>query len=289
MRPISSGRMLFVPSKSRLELEVEKAGGMDEARQRFKSAEVWHMINESHHAQKVGIASVANRGMIVDRSRLFEVMCDYDLIVSLGGDNHFTYIGQAVLEYARRSGEEKYIIGCVLDPKKSLGALCSTTVQALPRTLERIGKGDYLIDEWTALEAKVDGSDAYPAVGEYFIGELNRTMMSRTIATVDGHIVLPEKSSGILAVSGAGAGIGSWYNNVRCEKPIQKTENIAIAITTEDGRGAKYVLYHGQTLRLVSNNDDHGVIVPDSHNQHEFRMGSIAEVRIAEKGLLVVR
>ncbi len=297
-------KMIIVPSKSRYELEIDRKGSEEEARKKFGSDGVWDYIRESHAAQKENLEKVRaafDNERIVDRSLLTpELISEYDTFVFLGGDNHFTYCCQEILKYMQQHPEEqKDVIGTVLDSKKSLGALLYYDVDRFLGSLPKFEKGEYDVENWTTLEAVVrNGTDAnpHPAVNDYFIGEYGRLFMSRNRVFLDGKEIFPDKSSGILVVTGSGSDKGSWYNNVHqvmfdTADAFGKEEECARVILTEHESKSKLVLRKGQSLIIDSYNDDQGILTPDSHREHEaeFRIGAQAEVRISDVGLKVVR
>ncbi len=297
--------IVIIPSKSRYELELEKYGNVEDTDTNFKSEQILKIVKDSHIAQKRNIKRVADvigHDKVIDRSSLNpEVISDNDIFVFLGGDNHFTYCSQEILNYMKQNnGEEKQVIGCVLDPAKSYGGLLYFDVDKLLENLPKLEKENYLIENWTSLEADVNNRNgkvaSYPAVGDYFVGERERLLMSRNTVSLDGEVVLPEKSSGLLIAVGAGSGNGSWYDNVHnlmfgFPDEFGKEEDFANIILTENKSKSKLTLYRGQILTIASYNDDCGIISPDSHRDHsaDFHMGAQAEVHISDLKLPVVK
>lgn len=297
--------MVIIPSKSRYDLELEIYGNIKDTDANFKSEQILKRVKESHLAQKENIKRVADvigYDKIIDRSSLNpEVISDKNIFVFLGGDNHFTYCAQEILKFMKQNnGEEKQVIGCVLDPAKSYGGLLYFDVDKLLESLPELEKGNYLIENWTSLEADINNKNgrvaSYPAVGDYFVGERERLLMSRNRVYLDGDVVLPEKSSGLLIAVGPGSGNGSWYDNVHnlmfgCSDEFGREEDFARIILTENKSRSKLTLSRGQILTIDSYNDDCGVISPDSHRDHsaDFHMGAQAEVRISDLKLPVVK
>lgn len=322
MNEILSGEMLFAPSKSRYELERDNAlqeiksfgethlqqnALHEKVKGKFASRHTWENVWGGHLRQKAALkelAKVINPKQIVDRSRIPGLIEDYDLIISLGGDNHFQYCGQELVWHMQKNGSnEKYITGVVLDPKLSAGGLLNYDMKGFLSGLEDLTSGNYELEKWTTLEAEVnDGRKIlkpYNAVSEMLIGEMDRSMMSRTIVFEEGKAenpLLPEKSSGILAAVGAGSEKGAWYSNVKScysdEHPIfDRTNPEARLLTTEHSSKAEYTLRKGEKLVLESYNDDAGIIRPDSHREHgvPFRSGSLAKLWISDYSLPVIR
>ena len=295
-------KILFVPSKSRYELEIEYYGNLQKARQHIRSNQIWKKIKEGHISQKKNlqkIIDVFGKENIVDRSDLNQDMIkEYDAFVFFGGDNHFTYCSQEILKYQSLNDGDKLVVGTVLDASKSFGGLLYFDVEKLLRSLDNLEKDNFYVEKWTTLEGVVNDRKDYffPAVGDYFIGEYGRHLMSRNLVYLDGKEVFEEKSSGILVTTGAGAGFGSWYNtehNLMFNKSnnFGKEEEIAKAVLTGNMSRAKIEFYKNQVLRIDSYNDTRGVIFPDSHDDHyaKFEMGTSVEIKLSKNKLSVVR
>ena len=192
-----------------------------------------------------------------------------------------------------------------MDPIKSFGGILYFDVDRFLGSLNRILAGEYQVEHWTTLEGRIPGLSIifrpHPAVGDFFIGEYSNLFMSRNFvyeqaAYIDGKEIMPEKSSGILVVTGAGSGKGSWYNNIhQCYfgKPDEfgREEEIARIIARENEARAKTNLYKGQRLVLDSYNDARGILSPDSHEEHSinFDIGTQVEIWISDLKLPVIK
>jgi isopentenyldiphosphate isomerase len=303
---IDPARMLIIPSKSRYDLSVEKYGSVEAARSKFRSKRKWREVVESNERQKANwkrVEKAKGKERMIDRSLLTpEMIAKYDLFVSLGGDNHLTYCSQVVLEYMKKHPEEaKYMMGVVLDPVKSHGGLLHFDVDEFLESDLR-----FQVENWTTLEAEVDNGGRvkpYNGIGDFFVGEYSNLQMSRSdvyelfeTLDKDEEPIMPEKSSGILIVTGAGSGNGSWYDNVhRCyfDRPDEfgREEEVARIILRENRAKCKRILEKGDTVYIDSYNDARGIVAPDSHEENavDFDMGARAAVRISDLKLKVVR
>ncbi len=294
---VDVNRILVVPTKSRYELELERSGEQG-AREKFGINGVWEHICEGHRTQKENLAKISNLinpEKIVYRDLLTEEnIRDNDLFFFLGGDNHFTYCSQVILDYMRKNpGEKKYVVGVVLDSSKSLGALLNLGFEDFIELLKDPGSKKLKIEKWTVLET--DDDEIGLAIGDYFIGEQRRVFMSRNKASLDGKEIPLDKSAGILIVTGAGSGKGSWYNNIHNtyfgkSDVFSKDKNEARVILTENESKTKINLKKGQTLIIDSYNDDDGIISPDSHLEHSkmFNIGSRTKIKISDIKLNVL-
>lgn len=297
-------KIIFAPSKSRYEQLLERFGSEEVTRKRF-CQKIWDDIYEGHHSQKESLRKMREvfpPEKFLNRSQLtLEKISQYDLVISLGGDNHFAYCSQSVLEYNRRKNSKVSIMGVILDQRKSLGALLSCNVDTLLANFSRLLPGDYRIEKWTALEAKVFNGDCggysepYLALGDYFLGEYARPQMSVNEVFLAGKEIFPKKSSGLLVVTGAGTGRGSWYNNIhqvmfKESDLLPKDSRLARIILTEHGSRSKATLEEGRVLTVYSYNDDRGILYPDSHGEHglELEIGAKAEIKISDIKLNVI-
>jgi hypothetical protein len=298
-------KLILVPSKSRFELDINKHGSEAAASKFYSDRKRWDDIKEGHDTQKRNLDFLMRElssETFVDRSGLTEERIEEgNVFAFVGGDNHFTYCSQLVLKYLQQHPEEdKKVVGVFLDPSRSSGALLNYKIPEFLAALDNILAGKVTIEQWTTLEAMVDNGTrtvVTPAVGDYFVGEYCSLDMSRNesyIASIEGKM-LPEKGSGILAVTGSGSCPGSWYDNVhQCyfNEPdaFPKDEEIARIIVRENKARAKAILRAGEILTVSSYNDGQGIIAPDSHKEHivNFPMGSTAEIKISDRKLLVV-
>ena len=296
-------KMIIVPTKSRYELESERYSNEEIVRANFKSEEVWKIVKESHYAQKENIKkvkAVLGQEKLIDRGCLTsDVIKENNLFVILGGDNHFTYCAQNILEYVQDNPKEKkYVLGAVLDPTKSHGGLLYFTIDSFLKSLRRLEQKDFDIEKWSVLEAKVNNRNGivkpYPAVGDYFIGEYSSLFMSRNLVYLNGEpLTCIDKSSGILIAIGAGSGRGSWYSNIKLseEGRLNREDEIARLVLRESRELTSFTLRRGQTVTIDSYNDSKGIVSPDSQEEHSvgFNIGSRAEIKISDLKLLVIK
>ncbi len=295
--------MLLVPSKSRYELEIEKYGSEGAARGHFIER-TWKKVLGRHYIQKENIQKIVQRlgrERIIDRPELTSDMIEKnDLIVIPGGDDHFKYCSQCVLRYMQEHpGEQRYVLGVKLD-SGSTAALLYADVGKFLESLPRLEKDDFLVENWTALEAKVKTDSEiiipYPAVADYFVGEYGRLAMSRNEIYLDGKNIFPDKSSGLLVATGTASSKGAWYDNIHYSMfkendEFGKQEESARVILTENRSRSKMTLHKGQVLDIYSYNDSHGIVAPDSVEEHsaDFNIGAQAEIKISDLKLKVIR
>lgn len=209
-----------------------------------------------------------------------------DLVISLGGDNSFTYTSHFVVDTP--------IAGINSDPSRSTGALCGwNDIFAFADMWKKMA---YKKEAWIRLNAIIDGKQITPATCEYFLGEKLRKDMSRHILVYRGR-EYEQKSSGVLIVTGAGS--TGWYDTAgRYHFPkgnrFAKTEKKARFLITEPFRYEKEKdLYAGELLPgeeviLYSLNDGQGYATADCWDEYDFSRGKKASIRISDSPLHVV-
>lgn len=165
-------------------------------------------IYQSHlrqlESRKV-LESIFPNGEFIFRDTLEKkITNEYDFIVSLGGDNHFTYV-------AHQAGFTR-ILGCNSDSHTSRGALLSFTPESLKDSRLRNWE-DVETEEWSMISGKIsypNGSitETVSCVNEISIRNSNPDLTSRYVVQHDG-VSEEQKSSGLLLYTGAGS--TGWY------------------------------------------------------------------------------
>ncbi len=171
----------------------------------------YERIFKSHERQlesrKILQNDVFPEGKFIFRDELDIINpANFDLIVSLGGDNHFTYV-------AHHAGATK-ILGCNSDSYTSRGALLSFTPETLRTTVQNNWE-NIEIEEWSMIYAKLvypDNSivETVSCVNEISIRNTSPDLTSRYVIQYDG-FTEEQKSSGLLLYTGAGS--TGWYTS----------------------------------------------------------------------------
>lgn len=248
-------------------------------------------ILRGHEAQEVARARIRELlpgADLVMMSQLAAPVSGYDAVVSLGGDNSFTYTTHFVGDTPVASVNS--------DPGQSLGALCRWSAGDLREFSHCLRHNRYAVEEWPRLEASVDGAPFRPATSEYFLGERDRKEMSRLVLVHGDREYAPQKSSGLIVATGAGS--TGWYASARRylargDGRFAPTERRAAFVVAEppglDAQGL-YAgeLRQGQQLIVHSLNDAEGVISADSWVRGAFRRGQKAVIRLGERPLRVI-
>lgn len=252
-------------------------------------------VMESHERQKKSLHELKKlfeEKQFVSRNDLTKrIVYNKDLVISLGGDNHFQYITHFV--------DSELIMGINSDPLASEGALTYFTTKNFERILKKLQNDKFEVEEWTRLEAKLNGSKVERATDSYFLGEYSRIKASTHILEFRGKKER-QKCAGLIVATGAGS--TGWFNSA-CRyihhkgKKFPKTKKCAEFLVTEAYRGKinKYSMLSGtikkdDELIVHSLNDDKGILIADSMNaEHNFNEGAKAVIRISDKPLRVVR
>ncbi len=196
---------LVVQKKSKFEVDLEKYGSLEEYRKicDFQN-HLFERIYESHlrqiESRRILKEEIFPRGTYLFREDLKNVnLGNYDFIVALGGDNHFTYVAHEAMG--------SLILGCNSDPATSVGALLGFDTSSL---LATINSGGWVwIEEWTLIFTQIyypDGriQDTFPAVNEISVRNNSPDLISRYIIRYHG-FQEEQKSSGLLVYTGAGS------------------------------------------------------------------------------------
>ncbi|MBI4450883.1 NAD(+)/NADH kinase [Candidatus Woesearchaeota archaeon] len=286
--------VLIVSKISKLEYEQHKFGLSKEDLMRKYSAEHANLpaILEGHEslvkarAELQALLPDAKLALMTD---ITAPITGYDLVILLGGDNSFTYVSHYV--------GDTPIMAINSDPHRSLGALCSWSSKDLNNAAAALKSGNYRIEEWTRLQATVDGKPLTLATSEYFFGERGRKDMTRHILIHRGN-KQEQKCSGVVISTGAGS--TGWYDSASrylftSGNQLAKTEKKAVWVVAEPHRAShkpEHVLHGellpGEQLILHSLNDAHGLASADSWEEYDFPRGKTAIITLSDKPLRVV-
>ena len=215
---------------------------------------------------------------------------DFDLVVSHGGDNHFTYVAHYSLN--------NLVLGCNSDNQTSVGALLSYQPEMLLECVKKGWKGSN-IEEWTLISVRIEYPDGrvietVQGVSEISIRNNSPDLTSRYII-YDRGIVEEQKSSGLLLYTGAGS--TGWYAScVQKPNPIPAYSKTAPYFRVYSRElGAREKDRYKLTDFKVENNftvvsEMNGGISVDSlpENIYDFPAGAKANFAVSSKKLNVV-
>lgn len=226
------------------------------------------------------------------------------ILVSLGGDNHFVYC-------ARFAGSEP-ILAINSDPVTSTGSLLHFDTAKFLKSLGRsentslpLNPEIEAMERWSMLEAELHYPDGRivstgPCISEISIRNAFPDAMSRYVLFTGDEQPEEQKSSGLLIATGAGS--TGWFRN--CLPPaIQRTahatfgreENLFRIVAREPGykAGKKYRFRYrslsNEELHVISEMD--GEFTVDAHEERRFPFppATLAKIRLSKQTLDVVR
>ena len=120
--------VLIVLKRSKYELDLEKYGSLATLKKICQvQNNCFHKIHSSHLRQLKSreiLKYTFPKGDFIFRENIRNRnLKNYDLVIALGGDNHFTYVSHYTYQ--------NLLLGCNSDPESSVGALLSFTPKSL--------------------------------------------------------------------------------------------------------------------------------------------------------------
>ena len=202
-------KIVIVPKWSKYEYDLHRYGLTHEqliAKYTAQGVDVKRVL-DSHERQKKSLEELKRffgQHQFVPRGEYSrEIAAGADLVISLGGDNHLQYVSHFI--------DKGLVMGVNADILSSEGALDYFTAEKFEQVFKQLERGDFDIEEWTRLEAKVNGNPVQMATCDYLVAEDRRKDMSRHILEFRGRSE-EQKGSGLLVATGAGS--TGWYNSV---------------------------------------------------------------------------
>ena len=282
-------KILIIFKKSKYELDLEKHGNT--------AREIWKLQNncedhiyQSHLRQmdsRKKVAKLFPKSNFISRDEMNNHDSrDYDLIIALGGDNHFTYISHFANPTA--------ILGCNSDTETSAGELLAFDPDTLAKTVKS-GWQNARIEEWPLIEGiikHIDGSvvKTYPCVSEITVRNNCPDLVSRYIIRYKGKVE-EQKCSGLLVYTGAGS--TGWVLSSTNDRDVvfSKSDNYFMVYAREIRKSKAGELAHfraDERISLTSEMD--GGISIDSLQErvYKFPPGSELTLKLSSQKLKVV-
>jgi len=201
-------RIAIIPKQSAIEWDMNRLFlDRDDLLQRYAEQErnVQRMVSsEERQHQSIDDIMILFPGADVLALEQFnkEKAKQYDLVVAVGGDNHFLRVAHYL--------EETPIIGINSDVITSVGALLRFDPKNIPGHIKKILEGRFSYEEWTRAEAKINGKLVEDARGMFSLSNIEDDMMTRYLLKFkDGRE--QQKSSGMIVTTGAGS--TGWYTD----------------------------------------------------------------------------
>lgn len=201
-----TSRILVVQKKTKFELDMEIYSSLDEYKKICKLQNfLFDRIFQSHQRQEESREylrkQVIPQARFIFRDELSTInMDDFDLVISLGGDNHFTFVAHQVFP--------KIILGLNSDPDTSVGALLGFSTESFENLVQNAWKSA-TIEEWSLIHTTLTYPDGrvvhtFPSVSEISIRNNSPDLISRYLIQFKDEIE-EQKSSGLLLYTGAGS------------------------------------------------------------------------------------
>jgi len=214
---------------------------------------------------------------IITTDSLKQTISDYDVVVSLGGDDSFKYISHYVKDIP--------ILSVNSDPSRSVGELTSCFISSkdsVIRIKECLDSSNFSVNNWARLGLSLDGKEIVSATSEYFLGDFRRNKMSTHIMVYDGN-EYPQRCSGLIVATGAGS--TGWFKSASQIKSWDPTHKVGCFIATEKYSGSDLLgnsgfIRNDEELVIRSMNNEGGIVSVDSCQEYKFIRGSEAIIKL---------
>ena len=323
---IESDKILVIYKDSKVDYDCQRLGmSRDELRAYYErqgadTERIFASHKRQSEAQKL-MLDLLPAGNMLSRTQLLR-MCEsdafrnylgrYQAVIAFGGDNHFQWVAEQI-----SIAPEMLLLGVNSDPLTSSGKLLQAVAQDLPSTIQKLNEGHYQVEDWTTLKIQVGNQTLMNAFSEVFIGEKQRTAMSRShlmLYNREGNLVtaFEDKSSGLIISTGAGA--SGWFQaaggQLGKKLEIERGSEIALVLSTETFASRldheqtssnplaplspkEFILPRGAKLVVESLNDQEGIVACDSQRETSFprdtSRSNSAVVSISDTPLKVIR
>ncbi len=219
-------RVIVVFKRTKYELDLETYGSLETYKEVTKDkVDVFHRTYASHQRQLLS-RKYLQENVFPNADFVFREdfdnnthLSDYDLVVSHGGDNHFTYVAHQV--------GRTHVIGCNSDPLSSVGALLGFTAEELELAVQNDFESTEL-EHWSQILTTIrypDGKIIHtvPAICEVSLRNNSPDLTSRYWISYQGQKE-EQKCSGLLVYTGAGS--TGWISSCFPKKfePFSKHE-----------------------------------------------------------------
>ena len=304
--PIAREEILVISKLSKFDREkssrnltdsqaMEHFGAIGESGLRILAAHLHHSESIERCKHELPPANV----MTLDQFDAIPDLSRFKLVIALGGDDFFKLVGHHVKDSLP-------VLGVNSDATSSVGALLPITIDKLPAALTMIERGHYRLAHWTRLSLTLNGIAHGSAISEIVLGKLNVLLTSRHELEYKGEKVV-QRCSGILISSGVGS--TGWYSSAglylgTADRSFPKTARVAkfelrepsvtLSFNADGSRAVELpkfvegIIEEGEILRITSLNDEGGVASRDSIDQIPFPRGSVAQVSLDPKPLVVL-
>jgi NAD kinase len=216
----------------------------------------------------------------------------YKLILVLGGDDTLKLVSPDV--------EDQYIVLCNSNAVQSNGVMANFNNHNIKNFIEQILLGNFVIEDWTRLEAKITLPNGQviktkPAINELSIRDTNGNLTGRAEVTDMGKI----KGTGALVATGAGA--TGWFSSAskyrypsgRSFSRTSKRAELCVRepYGTNIDLSKNFTAINGaEILTLISTSNNNLELNVDGQDQLTYPLprASKVEIRLSDKPLKVI-
>ncbi|EMO99912.1 NAD(+)/NADH kinase [Leptospira santarosai str. 200702252] len=198
-------RVLILGKRTKFELDLEEWGSIQKIQKIYKiQNDSFARIHESHLRQLSNRETLKrlfpNSAFIFRKDMDRNPPSDYDLVIALGGDNHFTFVAHHAVN--------TLVLGCNSDPPTSVGALLSFHVEDIQKALETNWENS-TVEKWPLIEVKIHYPDGRKVSTLQGISEIsirnNSPDLTSRFLICHGNKMEEQKCSGLLVYTGAGS------------------------------------------------------------------------------------
>jgi NAD kinase len=219
-------RVIVVFKRTKYELDLDTYGSLEAYKQVTKDKQDVFERTYASHSRQILSRNYLKEKVFPNADFVFREDFDnhshlneYDLVVSHGGDNHFTYVAHQIGQI--------HLIGCNSDPLSSVGALLGFSAEELEEAVQSDFETTEL-EQWSLLSTTIQYPDGHtvetvPAICEVSLRNNSPDLTSRYWISYQGRKE-EQKCSGLLAYTGAGS--TGWISSCfpKKFKPFSKHE-----------------------------------------------------------------
>jgi len=291
-------KILVAIKRTKYERDIIRYGS-EEAVQRL-----YHLQNDaflhvyaSHERQLLSLEKIKRAlpdAVFARREELERIdFSQFDLIVSLGGDNHFVYVSHFALH--------RPIAGINSDPQTSSGVLLNFDTDQFISSIENAQSSDLKTEKWSCIEGELtypngDKLSTGVSLSEISIRNTFPDAMSRYLIKLNENPFEEQKSSGMLLATGVGS--TGWFRNAVPEQlrdscRFNKAADFFRYVARESEL-RNYSLSYGtvngdETLEMVSEMDGKITIDASPFRVFEFPPGCTVKFGLSAAKIRVVK
>lgn len=298
-------KITFVIKRTKWELDQLRYGSAATARKIYKKQnKSFDILHSSHERQLNNInllkENIPDAKFIFHEELPFIDSDVFDLMVSVGGDNHFVHVSHFC--------GDKPVLGINSDPKTSTGALLGFLPEQAIEAIELITTNDdwqasFQVEQWSRIQGRAiypDGKriNIPPCTSEISVRSKFHDYISRYLIRKEKGIFEEHKCTGLLLSTGAGS--TGWYRNCHSHSQQEQTtfakdagffRSIARETSIELNQKSRFVhvqVQNGENLEIISTMDGEVTIDADPLRVYDFPPGCHIHFFLSDSQLKVI-